>query len=144
MTEGDEEYKNDLLELRDQVKEIRLNLTDGIVESKARALGKTIEEFGEDLYDKLDSNFSRILKKFISRHSQFSDKVDQNQVKNKNDLETLLREIRAKRREITGGHLEDNTRDMLQKTEDKLDRMAQKIVEVMELDSDLDLIRDLK
>ena len=144
LTEWLEELKNDIIEARLKVKEARLNLTKGVIEKKAKAAGKSADDYFKEKFDKLETKLGDISKKISSRLTRFEKRA-------KVELDELLFEIkkihltvRNERREITSGYIEDKTIEALHLAEKKLKKLSKRIEKDMELDSDFNLIRDLK
>ena len=144
LTEWLEELKNDIIEAREKVKDARLNLTKGVIENKAKAAGKSTNDYFEEKFDKVETKLGEISKSISSGLTKLEKKA-------KHELDEIVVEIkkihlivRNERREITSGYIEDKTIEALHATEKKLKDLIKRIEEDLDQNSELNLKRDLK
>lgn len=122
MAEGSEKLKTDILTARNKVKEARINLTGGVVENKAKEAGKSVSEFCKDTYEKLDESLTGISKDLSVGAYEFSDKMKHGAEEFSKTIEKIHEDVRNERRGITGGYIEDKTKEALKSVEDKLEK----------------------
>lgn len=129
MAEWSEQLKQDVVNARNKVKEARLNLTGGVVENKAKEAGKSVAEFSKGIYEKLDESLSDISKDLSVGAYKFSDKVKHEAEELSRTIEKIHQDVRNERREITGGYIEDKTKETLKSVEEKLEKLIDKLKE---------------
>lgn len=127
MAEWSEKLKTDIVNARNKVKDARLNLTGGVIENKAKEAGKSVSEFCIDTFEKLDQSLADINKDLLSGAYKFSDKVKHEAGELSESIKKIHQDVRNKRREITGGYIEDETSRALKVAEEKLEKLINKM-----------------
>ena len=127
MAEWSEKLKTDIVNARDKVKETRVNLTGGVVEKKAKEVGKSVAEFSKETFEKLDQSLSEITKDLSSGAYKFGGKVKHEAGELSETIKEIHMDVREKRRDITGGYIEDKTKEALSAAETKLEKLINKM-----------------
>jgi hypothetical protein len=128
MGDWSEELKEDIVEVREKVKKTRIDLTEG-VEEKAKAAGKSVADFSKESYTKLETSMDKVTDKLSSGAYKFSEKTKHEVGELAVDLKKLKEKVREERRNVTGGTIEDKTKETLNNTELKLKNWINKMKE---------------
>jgi len=123
-----ENLKRDILNARARVKETRENLTSD-VEKRARAAGKSVKDFSRETYEKMENSFEGISEKISSGGYKLGEDLKENASGVYDELYNIHQMVRAFRREITGGVVEDQTVDVLKTVEVKLSDILNRLRE---------------
>jgi hypothetical protein len=127
MAELPERLKKDVAEARNRVKETRVNLTGGVVEKRAEESGKSVADLGKEAYDTLDETFSKITNELSTGAYLLGEQSVHEIDKITNSIKNLHEQVRKQRREITGGYIEDKTKETLKLVEKKLNKLIDEI-----------------
>jgi hypothetical protein len=121
MNQYPEELKRDIGKVRDKVKEARRNLTDGVVEDKARAAGKSVSEYGEDAFDTVGTALWDLSEAVKAGAYRLERNPKGAVVELGEALYDIHSRVREKRRSVTGGAVEDTVVHFLGEVEKELD-----------------------
>jgi hypothetical protein len=124
-----EKLKKDILNVRNKVKDSRTNLTGGVIEKKAKEAGKSVAEFSQETYKALDHSLEKLTVELSGGAYKVSDKVQHETGELTETIKKIHTDVRSKRREITGGYLEDNTKEALESIDKRLEKWLNKMKE---------------
>ena len=127
MTDWSEQLKKDIVNARNKVKETRVNLTGGVVEKKAKEAGKSVAEFSNDTFEKLDQSLNKLTKNLSTGTYKFGGKVKHEAGELSESIKKIHTDVREKRRDITGGYIEDKTKEALDSVEKRLEKLINKM-----------------
>ena len=119
--------KDDIIDARNKVKELRVSITGGVFEEGATEAAKHIYEITKDAYDKLDAKLTKITKDISSDDESLGDKFKQSAAEVSDEIGKIHQDIRDWRRGIAGGYYEDKTVELLKLTEIKLDELINQL-----------------
>ena len=120
--------KRDIIQARAKVKEARVKLTDN-VERRAKAAGKSVNQFSRETYDKMEKELDDIHEKISTNSYKFGVEVKESAGGIYDELYNIHQMVRSFRREITGGAIEDQTIDVLRSVEQRLDDIVGRLRE---------------
>ena len=129
MSDWSDKLKNDIIDARNKVKELRLSITGGVFEEGASEAGKHIIEISKDVYDKLDGKLLKISKDISSGEHDLSEKVKHGVAELSDGIKKIHQDVRDWRRGLIGGYFEDKTVELLKMTEIKLDELINQLKE---------------
>lgn len=127
MIDWPERLKKDIVEARNKVKEARVNLTGGVVEEKAKEVGKSTVEFSKETLEKVDKSLSDVSENLATGTYKVTEKAKEEAVELAEDVKKVHQAVREKRREITGGVVEDKVLEALDTAGKKLDNIVEKM-----------------
>jgi hypothetical protein len=129
MIDWPERLKKDIIDARNKVKEARVSITGGVVEEKAKQVGKNAVDVGKDTLQKIDESLSDVTEKLATGAYQVGDKAKGEAGELAEDVKAVRQMVREKRREMTGGVVEDKVVESLNDAEKKLEEIVQKMKE---------------
>lgn len=121
--------KNDIIEARNSVKELRVSITGGVFEEGATEAGKHIYEITKDVYDKLDTKLTEITYDFVVDDRNLSERLKEGVNEVSQGIKKIHQDVRDWRRGLIGGYFEDKTIELLEMTEIKLDKLINQLNE---------------
>ena len=127
MPQGTDKLKTDIGEVKQKIAKTRESLTGNVVEKKAKEAGKSVSEFGHDLYVDLDSTLENLSTKVSSGAYRSKEKAEHGVEEVSEELKRVHKIVKENRREITGGHIEDRTVEVLHSVEKRMDGIIKKI-----------------
>jgi hypothetical protein len=127
MTTISEKLKNDLIDVRNKVKETRTNLTGNVVENKAKKAGKSVMEFSSELYNGMETSLLDLTDKLSAGTYEISGEMKPHLMDINTEVKRIHLEVRNYRREITGGYIEDQTIKVLDSAEKRLGKLINKL-----------------
>jgi hypothetical protein len=127
MIDWPERLKKDIIDARNKVKEARVSLTGGVVEEKAKEVGKSAVEVGKETLQKVDESLSDVTEKLATGAYKVGDKAKEEAVEIAEDVKEVRQAVREKRREMTGGVVEDKVVETLNEAEKKLENIVKKM-----------------
>jgi len=112
--------KRDIIKARVRVKDTREKLTHNL-EKRAKAAGKSVNQFSRETYDKMEKELDDIHEKISTGSYKFGVEIKESASGIYDELYNIHQMVRSFRREITGGVVEDQTLDVLRSVEQRLD-----------------------
>jgi hypothetical protein len=122
-----EELKEDIIDARKKVKKLRKEIADKDIDEKAAAVGKSAIEFVKDTWDDVENILFDITTKIYEEAYDLKEDLRDEARELGEELSETREKIREIRRDVTGGRIEDNTKEAIAKEDDKLDRIAKKM-----------------
>jgi len=129
MHEWPEKLKKDIINVRNKVKDSRMHLTGGVVENKAKEAGKSVSEFSKDTYKSLDQSLEELTVDLSGGAYKVTDKLGHEIDELTETIKKIHKDVKAKRREITGGYIEDKTKETLDSVDRRLEKLINKMKE---------------
>ena len=77
MTERVRDFKKDIINAKNKIKDARMNLKKDIIKENAKKSGKNIEEYSNEEFDRLDYIFSDLFEKLSTEFGKFITQVRQ-------------------------------------------------------------------
>jgi gas vesicle protein len=126
MVSVSENLKRDIMAARARVKETRENLGRD-VEKRAKAAGKSVQDFSRETYDRMEHSLEDISEKISSGGYKLGEDLKESASGVYDELYNVHKMVRAFRREITGGVVEDQAVDVLKTVEIKLSEILNRL-----------------
>ena len=126
MADWPEKLKADISNVKGKIAKLREDTTGGIFEKRARQIGQSPGEMGEELLLEIDSHLERISENITSGYYQIEDGLKPHKEKVKSKLMKVREDVKEHRRGMTGGKLEDKTREALKTVEKELGKILEK------------------
>jgi gas vesicle protein len=127
MSDWLDKLKNDIIDARNKIKELRVSITGGVFEEGAIEAGKHILEISKDTYDRLDAKLSKISNDISTGESDLGDKVKHGASELSHGIKKIHEDIREWRRGLAGGYFEDKTVELLKLTEIRMDELINQL-----------------
>jgi hypothetical protein len=144
MTKKRDDFKSDIIEFRNRIKRFREKIIEEILEKDEDTNDENMLKLAKKEYDELDKFLDIFHNKLIIDIYKIKESIQFEIEDLAIDVSKMRSEIKVKRKELKGENVVETSKNILTFLEKKFKKMGQKIRNVMDWDSDFDLIENLK
>jgi hypothetical protein len=147
MSEKNDEFKSDIIEFRNKIKQFREKLVDELLdkdEKNTKRQNEDMLELAEQEFDELIIFLDKFHDKFFIDVYKTKESIQFEIREFANDIKKIRQELKDQRKQLKIENVTVKSKNVLKFLEKKFKKMGKKLKSKIDWDSDLDLLDDLK